>query len=181
MVIKKLYLVHYGLTHIALPKILYKFPLKVHIFWSSKIYSKNCIRGNMVWPILSFQGSYKCSPNSHIYFGVKNLLKNCIRDRNLRNLNYGQFSLNYIVHLENINQFLSKAQIANSDQDQIWFEPLFFQRFYMNKLFFAAWNTFGKFQSGTIQIDPYCAFSELWSIFIKITCNLIYVEFCNVF
>ena len=120
---KKLYLVHYGLTYIALPKILYKFPLKVHIFWSSKIYSKNCIRGNMVWPILSFQGSYKCSPNSHISFGVKNLLKNCIRDRNLRNLNHGQFSLNYIVHLENINQFLSKAQIANSDQDQIWFEP----------------------------------------------------------
>ena len=27
-------------------------------FWCSKIYSKNCIRDNMVWPILSFQGSY---------------------------------------------------------------------------------------------------------------------------
>ena len=27
-------------------------------FWYSKTYSKNCIRDNMVWPILFFQGSY---------------------------------------------------------------------------------------------------------------------------
>ena len=29
----------------------------------------------------------------------------------------------YIVHLESIDQFLSKENIRNSDQDKIWFEP----------------------------------------------------------
>ena len=42
--------------------------------------------------------------------------------KDLRNLKHGQFDLNYIVHLENNDQFLSKAQIANSDQDKIRFE-----------------------------------------------------------
>ena len=34
----------------------------------------------------------------------------------LRNLNHGQYCLTNIVHLESIDQFLSKAQIANSNQ-----------------------------------------------------------------
>ena len=30
-----------------------------------------------------------------------------------------------MVHLENIDQFLSKTQIAKSDQDKMWFEPYY--------------------------------------------------------
>ena len=43
--------------------------------------------------------------------------------KSLRNLNHGQYGLTYIVHLENIDQFLSNAHIGNSDQDKIRFEP----------------------------------------------------------
>ena len=32
-------------------------------------------------------------------------------------------ALTYIIYLESIDQFLSKAHIGNSDQDKIWFEP----------------------------------------------------------
>ena len=30
-----------------------------------------------------------------------------------------------MVHLGNIDQFLSKTQTAKSDQDKIWFEPYY--------------------------------------------------------
>ena len=33
-----------------------------------------------------------------------------------------------MVHLENIAQFLSKIEIAKSDQDKIWFEPYYFSK-----------------------------------------------------
>ena len=63
------------------------FPLKdlIVIPISTKSYfflfKKNCIRDIMVWPILSFQGSYINVQLTLIYFLVlKNLLKNCIRD-----------------------------------------------------------------------------------------------------
>ena len=45
MFIKKLYLVHYGLTHIALPKILYKFPPKAHFFLEFKNLFKKLYQG----------------------------------------------------------------------------------------------------------------------------------------
>ena len=40
----------------------------------------------------------------------------------LRNLNHEQYGLPYIIHLENIDQFLSKTNIENSDQDKTRFE-----------------------------------------------------------
>ena len=40
----------------------------------------------------------------------------------LSNLNHRQYALTYIVHLESIDQFLSKAHIGNSDQDKIRLE-----------------------------------------------------------
>ena len=43
--------------------------------------------------------------------------------KSLRNLNHGQYGLIYIVHLENIDQFLSKAHTGNLDQDKIRLEP----------------------------------------------------------
>ena len=39
------------------------------------------------------------------------------------NFNHRQYGLIYIVHLENIDQFLSKAHIANSDQDKTQIKP----------------------------------------------------------
>ena len=38
-------------------------------------------------------------------------------------MNHGQYGLIYIVHLENIDQFLSKAHTGNLDQDKIRLEP----------------------------------------------------------
>ena len=40
----------------------------------------------------------------------------------LRNLNHRQYGLIYTVHLENTDQFSSKANTANSDQDKIQIE-----------------------------------------------------------
>ena len=40
-------------------------------------------------------------------------------------MNHRQFGLSYMVHLENNDQFLSKAQIAKSDQDKMWFKPYY--------------------------------------------------------
>ena len=40
----------------------------------------------------------------------------------LRNLNHRQYGLTYTIHLENTDQFSSKAHIANSDQDKIQIE-----------------------------------------------------------
>ena len=86
---------------------------------------------------------YKCSPNDSIFFGVKNLLKNCIRTAQfdcyfpfqgfyqvfIKGAYFFSF-LNvlkkfesqtiwfdyYYRPLENIDQFLSKAHIADLDQ-----------------------------------------------------------------
>ena len=41
---------------------------KSSFFWCSKIYLKICIRDNMVWPILSFQGSYINVHLTLVYF-----------------------------------------------------------------------------------------------------------------
>ena len=40
----------------------------------------------------------------------------------LKKLNHSQYGLAFIVHLENIDQFLSKVHISNSDQDEIQIE-----------------------------------------------------------
>ena len=85
---KKLQLVLYGLTHIALPKILYKFPLtlykfplKANIFLKFKNSFKKLYQGQYSLTHIVFSRIlYKCSPNTHISFGVTKLLKNCIRD-----------------------------------------------------------------------------------------------------
>ena len=42
--------------------------------------------------------------------------------KSLRNLNHRQYGLTYTVHLENIDQFLSKAHVANSDRDKMQIE-----------------------------------------------------------
>ena len=116
----------------------------------------------MVWPILSFQGSYINVHLTLIYFLVlKNLLKNCIRDSILhifpskalyvlkyfsKIFNWAQYGLIHIVHLVNFDQSLSKSHIvrsmlnfamflANSDQEII----------------------------RTIRFDPYCPYK----VFIK--------------
>ena len=177
----------YGLTHIVLLRILYKFPPKLLYFFVLKRLLKICIWNITVWPILLIPGSYKnlhqklflvfknlskklyqgqygfihivlsrilykCPPNAHTFFDIKNLLENCIRDttvwllfsfsrilssfhlrfmpcflfqKSLENLNHGQYGLTYIVHLKNIDQFLSKAHIGNSDQHKLWFEPYY--------------------------------------------------------
>ena len=105
----------------------------------------------MVWNILSFQGSYIIVRLTLIYFFVlKNLLKNWIKDsmvwpfffffklssKFLLKV-YAFFSVskvfkkfelqtiwfNLYCHLENIDQFLSKGHIANSDQHKIRIQP----------------------------------------------------------
>ena len=74
--IKKLHLGHYGLTHPYCPfKDLIQTSIESsYFFWCLKIYSKNCIRDNMVWHILSFQRSYINVDLMLIYFLV---LKMC--------------------------------------------------------------------------------------------------------
>ena len=132
-------MLHCGLSHIALPKTFQRhFHLKLVFSWSSRMYSKNSIRDDMVWHILSIQGSYRnvhltliyllvlkiywkivsgtlfvdiCSPlqRFHQVFMKSSCIFFCFKSLSgLRNLNHGQFCLNYIVHLENIDQLLSK-------------------------------------------------------------------------
>ena len=103
MFIKKLYLVHYGLTHIVLPKILYKFPLKAHFFLEFKNLFKKL-----------YQGQYGLT---HIVLSF--LVHFFLFQKSVRFKKFESWTiwLNYIAHLENIDQFLSRAQIANSDQD----------------------------------------------------------------
>ena len=54
MSIKKLHLGHYGLTHIILPKILYKFPPKTHIFFGVQEFIQKIVSGaiwfDQYWP-----------------------------------------------------------------------------------------------------------------------------------
>ena len=50
------------------------------------------------------------------------LFFSCVK-KSLSNLNHGQYALTYIVHLESIDQLLSKAHIGNADQDKIRFKP----------------------------------------------------------
>ena len=61
-----------------------------------------------------------------------------------------------MVHLENIDQFLSKTQIAKSDQDKMWFEPYYpFKSFYISKLFLLFeifLKNFNQEQYGLIHI-----------------------------
>ena len=63
--------------------------------------------------IFLFKDSVKFSLKVHAIF---------LFQKSLRNLNHRQYGLIYAIHLENIDQFLSKAHIANSDQDKIWIE-----------------------------------------------------------
>ena len=85
---------------------------------------------------------YKCSSSAYIFFGVKNLLKNWIRDSRVWQFFPSQgfhqvfmkcwslqeiwktysFVWPVIVHVENNDQYLSKAHITNSDQNKIWIE-----------------------------------------------------------
>ena len=115
------------------------FHQKLFFFWCSKIYSKHFIRDNMVWPILSFQKSYIIVHLMQVYFFVLKIYWKIISgtaqfdhyfpfqgfyqvfikslcfffqfQKSLRNLNHRQYGLTYIVYLENIDQFLSKADI----------------------------------------------------------------------
>ena len=73
--------------------------------------------------IFLFKDSIKFSLKAHAFL---------LFQKSLRNLNHRQYSLTYIVHLENIDQFLSKAHIANGDQEKIWIET------YFNKLIHNA-------------------------------------------
>ena len=172
MFIKKLHLGHDGLIHFVLSRILwlYKFPPKALFFaffcfllffvlfcffWCSEIYWKNCIRDNMVWHILSFQGSYINVHLTLVYFFVpkkqtqikiKYGLKHIVLPRIFCYLKYfwkffnqGQYMWIHIVHLVNFGQSLSKSHmlrsmliftmfLANSDQETIRtirFDPYF--------------------------------------------------------
>ena len=49
----------------------------------------------------------------------------CLFQKSLGNLNNGQYGLTYIVHLEDIDQFLSKPHIGNSDQDTFYLDLSF--------------------------------------------------------
>ena len=111
---KKLYLRQYGLTHIVLSRILYKCSSNT-IFFGTKNLLENCIRNTTVWPLFSCS---RILSSFHLWFMLFFLFQ-----KSLRNLNHKQYGLTYIIHLENIDQFLSKAHIGNSDQDKIWFEP----------------------------------------------------------
>ena len=50
--------------------------------------------------------------------------------KSLRNLNHKQYGLTYIAHLENIDQLLSKAHMANSDQDKIRIKHIVLSRIF---------------------------------------------------
>ena len=68
--------------------------------------------------------------------------------KSLRNLNHGQYGVTYIVHLENIDQFLLKAQIANLGQYKLQIETYcpFKDSTYVSieSFFFATWKYFLK-------------------------------------
>ena len=50
--------------------------------------------------------------------------------KSLRNLNHKQYGLTYIAHLENIDQLLSKAHMANSNQDKIRIKHIVLSRIF---------------------------------------------------
>ena len=60
-----------------------------------------------------FQGFYQVFIEGSYFF---------LFQKSLRNLNHRQYGLTYIIHLENIDQLLSKTHIANSNQDKIQIE-----------------------------------------------------------
>ena len=141
MFIKKLHLGHYSILSFQGSCNGYgNFHQKL-FFLFSKIYSKNCIRDNMVWPILSFQGSYMNVHLTLTYFLVLKIYWKIVSGTawfgcyfpfqgfyqvfvkgwcffSVSSLH--RHGLTYIIHLENNDQFLSKAHIANSDQDKIY-------------------------------------------------------------
>ena len=143
MFIKKLHLGHYSIVSFQGSCNGYgNFHQKL-FFLFSKIYSKNCIRDTMVWPILSFQGSYMNVHLTLTYFLVLKIYWKIVSGTawfgcyfpfqgfyqvfvkgwcffSVSSLH--RHGLTYIIHLENNDQFLSKAHIANSDQDKIWIE-----------------------------------------------------------
>ena len=115
----------------------------------------------LVWPILSFQGSYVNVHLWHIYFLVLKMSWKIISgtvwsdryfpfqgfyqvffkdscfflsQKSSRILNHGQYDLTYIIHLENIGQFLSKAD-SLKDSTYISFKNSFFA-----KIFFKNFN-----------------------------------------
>ena len=96
-------------------------------FWCSKILSKNCIRDNMVWPILSFQGSYVNVYLSHIYFLV---LKMSWR------VYQGQCCLTVI--------FLFKDSIKFSLKAHAFFVSKVFNKFESWTTWFDLYHTFRK-------------------------------------
>ena len=77
--------------------------------------------------------------------------------KSLKNLNHKQYGLTYIVHLENIDQLLSKAHMVNSDQDKIWIKHIALSRIFhiypLTALFCYLeyfWKTFNQGQYGLI-------------------------------
>ena len=96
-------------------------------------------------------------------------------------MNHRQFGLNYIIYLENKDQFLSKVQTENSDQDKMRFEPYCpfkdsttVSSFLLLEIFLKIFN---HGQYGLIHIAHSVNFDQSLSK----SHNLIYVEFCNGF
>ena len=148
--IQTFYQGQYGLIHIMFSRILFKCSPNSSIFFGVKKLLKNCIRHSMVWPLFSF---------SRIVSGFhERLMFFFLFHKSLRYLNHRQYGLTYIIHLENIYQFLSKAHIANSDQDKIQIEmdcPFNDSTYISIESSFLLLEIFlKKFLSGTRQFDP---------------------------
>ena len=123
-------------------------------------------RGNTVWPILSFQGSYICLfkdliqifTQPHIFLGIQTFIKK---------LSLGQYGLTHIVLSTTLYKFPSKLVLKCLLKNRIWdvtVWPIFsFKGSYSctnfhQKLYIFL---FKKIVSGTLWFNPYCLFKDL--------------------
>ena len=101
----------YGLTHIIFSRILYKCSSNAHIFFGIKKYIEKLYHGQQGLTHFSLiKDSIKFSLKVHAFFSVSKVFKK-FESRTIW--------FNLYCYLENIDQLLSKAHIANSGQDKI--------------------------------------------------------------
>ena len=100
-------MVHYGLTHIALPKILNKFPPKAHIFMEFKNLFKKL-----------YQGQYSLA---HIFI-TRILKKFPSKFPSLTNLSFARILLSFHERLMLYFLFQKSLRFKKFESQTIWFE-----------------------------------------------------------
>ena len=93
----------------------------VLFFWYSKTYSKNCIRDNMVWPILFFQGSYINVHLTLVYFLVLKIYWKLVSGAARFN-RYFSFQGFYQVFIKGSCFFSVSKVLKKFESPTIWFD-----------------------------------------------------------